>query len=519
MVEENKNRSIDHNSEKAAKCMQRLFSPKAVAIGLTVCYCMSLIPLFVLSRFNYPSADDYTNGNEAYHAWNIGHSILSVLTTAVKRTVNEWFTWRGCFTSSFLSAIPPNIFGEGWYKVTAWLVLGMLTVSVICLFRMIFVSIFNADKWTSLSLAVLTLLISVQCVPGRVEVFYWYSGAINYTFMYGVSLLFYSSMIALALHKGKRKTVRIIVSSILGFLVSGANQMTMLNAAIILFIFILLITYQKKWSEYKPLGIPIGIFYVGFLLAVVSPGNFVRSESAVGMNPVKAILVSLFYCLDLVINEWMTWPVIVTVIAAVPLFWYVLGTTKFDFPYPAAVVLFGYCLVSAMITPPLFALGNIGAGRLQGTIFLMFILVLVLCVGYVTGWARKQYECRTSGSDKTGAKEENRYGVSACLCLIISLLFLIFGIMLTMIPNTRFFTSASAAIDCINGSARAYGEALKVRTVLYRENQGGQVIVEPLKERPELLFFSDITEDEEDWVNRGVARYYDLDTVVLKREE
>lgn len=518
MEKENKNHTVDRYVEKIAACTQRFLSPKLIAIGLTACYLISLIPLLVLSWYNYPSADDYTNGASCYHVWNSGHSILGVLATAFGRTVEEWFTWRGCFTSSFLSSIPPNIYGEGWYKVTAWLVLGMLTVSLVVLLHMILARVLGADRWTSLSIIMLTLLISVQCTPGRVEVFYWYSGAINYTFMYGMSLLFYGSMIGLAIHRGKRKKISVVVSSILGFLVSGGNQMTMLNAAILLLVCILLITYHKKWAQYKVLAVPMSIFYIGFLLSVAAPGNYIRAEAANGMNPLKSVLISFYYCLDLVVNEWMTWPVIVALIAMIPLFLHVIRHTKFQFPYPLVVAVFGYCLVSAMITPPLFAVGNIEAGRLQGTIFLMFILVLVLCTGYVTGWAGKKYESIRDRSTVSDTEKDDRYGRDASLCLAGSLVFLMFGIILTLIPDPRYFTSVSATLDCVNGSARAYGEALRTRAELYRDNQGNQVVVESLPEHPELLFFSDITDYADDWTNRGVARFYDLESVVLETD-
>lgn len=518
MVRENNNQSPGGWFEKTGRRIQQAFSPKLIAITLTVCYLVSLIPLMILSWYNYPSADDYTNGSQCYHIWVSGYSILSVAATALQRTVEEWHGWRGCFTSSFLSAIPPNVFGEEWYKITTWLVLGVLTASMAYVSYIILVNIFGADIWSSLSITILTLFMSIQCVPGRVEIFYWYSGAINYTFMYGISLLFYGSMAALVVNKGMRKKINLVTASILGFLVSGANQMTMLNAAIVLFALILWITCRKKWPEYKVLGIPIGIFYVGFLLSVTAPGNFVRAEAAAGMNPFKAIILSFYYCFDLVIDKWTTWPVVVTAIVMVPIFWHIFRTTRFTFPYPLLAVFFGYCLVSAMITPPLYAVGNIEAGRLQGEIFLMFVLVIVLCVGYVTGWARKKYECMKNVCAISGKITDGRYGMESCLCLVGGLFFLMFGTLLTVIPNPRYFTTTAAVCDYMDGSARAYGEALRERAALYLNNQGERIGVEPLREQPELLFFSDITDDEEDWKNRGVARFYDLEAVALISE-
>ncbi len=44
------------------------------------------------------------------------------------------------------------------------------------------------------------------------------------------------------------------------------------------------------------------------------------------------------------------------------------------------------------------------------------------------------------------------------------------------------------------------------------------VEVEPLSVHPALLYFSDIKPDAEDWENRGLCRYYGIDSVVVKEE-
>lgn len=37
--------------------------------------------------------------------------------------------------------------------------------------------------------------------------------------------------------------------------------------------------------------------------------------------------------------------------------------------------------------------------------------------------------------------------------------------------------------------------------------------------QPQLLFFSDVTTDTSDWVNKAVAEYYNKDSVVLKKAD
>lgn len=494
-------------------------SYRSMAVFLTVAYVMSLVPILWIARYNYPSADDYTNGSSCHHVWEESHSLFRVIGEAVSRTVNEWFEWRGCFTSSFLSALTPNIFGEKWYFLTTWLVLGMLSVSVIYLFRMIFSRMFGADRYMSHCISMLTLFVTVQCMgkQERVEAFFWYSGAVNYVFIHGISLLYLGLLISLSVNKEKKQTGTLMAASVLGFLAGGGNQMTMLNIAIVLSVVVGFITIQKKWSNYKLLGLPIGIFYLSFVLAVIAPGNFVRAQSAAGMNPVKAIMVSFYHCLDLALSEWMAWPLLLTVLIMAPLFWHMAGKTDFLFPYPGIVALFGYCLVSAMFTPPLYAIGNIEAGRLRALAFIMYVMVLVLCTGYVVGWIRKRYEGRCREISETDSQNSSR--TEGHLYFFGCMAFLLFGSALTMIPEPHYYTFSSAVIDLANGSAQAYGDEQGKRSAVYLSRPEGVVEVEEIETQPALLFFSDITEDGQDWTNRGVARFYDLEGVILNKKD
>ena len=194
----------------------------------------------------------------------------------------------------------------------------------------------------------------------------------------------------------------------------------------------------------------------------------------------------------------------------VPLFWNLAGRTAFSFRYPLLVVFFGYGVVSAMVTPPLFALGNIEAGRLQAMLFFMYVLVLTLCVGYVTGWVRKRYG--KIGEERTDYGKEGSLFLLGCAC------FLLFGSALTVMPESSYYSATSALTDLLNGSARTYGEEQEIRSQRYLEPTSEAVEVEAFSAQPQLLFFSDVTEDAGDWKNKGVARYYNLEEVKIKKE-
>ena len=486
--------------------VEKWMTPKKVAVFFMGVYIISLIPLLWIAWYNYPSADDYSIGSQCHQVWISSHSIFQVLWMGIVRAADDWLNWMGYFTSNFLMAIPPSTFGERFYVLTTWIMLGMLSLSTIYFLHAVLVKALKGDKHISLSISAIMLFITVQCMVGRTEAFYWYSGAVNYIFVHSMSLFFYGLLIRCVYDQGEKRVWNLTAGSFLGFFTGGGNQMTALNVAVVLLVVSGIMCYQRKWKDHKALLFPIGMFYIGFILNIAAPGNWIRAADASGMNPVKAVLVSFYYCLDYCMSEWSGWPVFIMIIALIPLFWHLTKETEFQFHYPLIVVLFGYCLVSAMMTPPLFAVGNIEAGRLQALTFAMYILVLTLCVGYVTGWVRKKIEKRFN------LTRENLFTINQIWCLLGCLIFLGMGSMIMIIPEPSYYTFSAALTDIFHGSAREYGDALKERIDLY--NSGGRTVeVEALPSQPELLYFSDIKPEPEDWENRGLCRFYGLDSV------
>ncbi len=508
------NNLIEKTDCLGEKC-KRWVKPKRLSVFLTIVYVASLIPSLWIGYYNYPSADDYSIGSNCRQAWVATHSVFATVWAGIVRAAEDWLDWMGYFTSNFLMAIPPSTFGERAYVLTCWIMIVMLSLSTIYLLRTIFVKAFKADQHVSNCVIMLMLFVTVQRMVGRVEAFYWYSGAANYMLVHSFCMFFYGLLISAVYDTGKKRIFDLIVASVLGFLVGGGNQMTALNGAIVLLVVIGFLTVQKKWKQYKGHIVPIAFFYIGFILNVAAPGNLVRAEGASGMNPVKAVFVSFYYCLDYCLGEWSGWPVLLLVIILIPLFWKMVGRSEFQFRYPLIVVLFGYCVVSAMMTPPLFAVGSIEAARLQALTYTMYILVLTLCVGYVTGWVRTKIEAITERKGQTGT--DTHFSVNEIWCILGCLLFFAFASAITVIPEPHYFTFSSALTDLANGSAKAYGDAMKERIVLYHSGEK-DVVVEPLPVQPALLYFSDIKEDPEDWENRGLCRFYGIDSVRVERK-
>ena len=492
----------------------KFWTVRRIGILLTVLYIANLVPLLLIGRYNFAGADDYSIGETCHAAWIATRSIPAVLMEAVKMAAHDYVHWMGYYSAIFMMAVHPGVFGESVYAATPWIMLGALSLGTAYFLKKLLVTTLGMRGDSVRCITALLLLISTQCLIGRNEALYWYCGAVNYTFFYGMGLFYLGLLLSIFkdLKDGRRPYGKSAAASLLGVFTAGGNYMTALTVAILVVLAWALILIRKKAKAYTPLLVPMGLFLAGFFACCLAPGNAVREEGLAGMGAVKSILVSLYYVYDFCVSDWTIWPVLLGLAVMVPFFWKLAGETAFRFPLPGVFAAFAYCLAAANITPPLYAGGNIAAGRLQALIFLQYLLLLTLTLLYITGWARRCAESRRL------AKEEDftRLPAGAVGILVTLKLFILFGSVLSVAADPHFYTVSSAVTDLADGSAAAYGNALQERTKLLLDGTKTELVFEPLPAEPELLFFADITEDPENWENRAVARYYGKKSVVLR---
>lgn len=516
-------------SAMLGKCINFLDSfvtPKRLLCFFIVVYIVGLIPLFWIGTYNYPVADDYTFGAACRSVWVESHSVMAVIVRAATRAWEYYHNWAGCLSSSFFMALQPAVFGEGFYKFTPVLMVGIITLGTFYLMNVIFVKLLKANAYLINIITVLMLLITIQRTPEPCEGLFWYNGAVHYTFMHGISLFFYGLILSALMQKSERKKCRdFIISAILGFIAGLGNYMTALNVGIVFAMIIFAIVLSKSFKQQRLIVIPAVVFYLSFIMNVTAPGNALREAVSEGMSPIKAIFVSFYYVLDYCLGEWTGWVELVFVILIATFFWNASKDIDFKFPFPFFVIFINYCILAAMITPPLYGTGNIEAGRIKSLIYIMYILLLTLTVCYVTGWAQKWFnENRTVALDAaakinsaTGKFAENYLlSINSKITVTVCIVFLFFGSLICVIPQPEYYTCSIAAVDLLNGNAAAYGAAMQERVDIYNTSAGLDVEVAPLPAKPKLICTSDISVDREDWVNAGVCRFYGINSVCLE---
>ena len=354
----------------------------------------------------------------------------------------------------------------------------------------------------------------MECLPigmTRVESIYWYCSAANYTLLYAFGLIYIGLLLSATVDKGGKRTYDIIMACLMGFIVGGGNYMTSLSVALFSVLFAVWIFKGRKNNL---LLVPIIFNLIGFVLSCIAPGNSVRGSDVEGFGFVKTIMICIFYVLHYCIDQWTTWAVLLLLLISLPFMWKLTEKCSLSFKYPIPVLFGAYTFIAVNIAPPIYSLGNIEAGRLQGLIFMQYILVLVLAMFYMLGWIRSLiYGSESSVADK--AEEDNTYlkGAWSGVLIVSTALFLLFAA-LNVKPTPEYFTTSCAVRDVVNGKAAYYRHQNLVRRQLLHDENNTDVVLDYYEYEPGLLFFADITTDPEDWTNNGMKRYYGKNSVV-----
>ena len=538
---------------------------------LIVIYALSLIPVLVIGKYDYPSADDFSMGLGTRLVYEATGSLLAVAGKILSETVRYYRTWIGYFTSCLFTTVSPATFGEAWYALTPAVILLALHVGVAVFFYALMEKAFGMNRYVRRCMTVLALFLMVQRMPEgslRVEAFYWYSGAGNYTLTFSAGLLYLAFyVLSVCGVRSKNRSLFLILACIMGFLAGGGNYLSALSFAVVSVLFaVYLVNMKTRQGENSRMGrlcvigrlLPAAFYLCGFAVSCLSPGNRIRGGEAEGYGALKSILLSLYYTLSYPLNQWMNWAVLLILALAGVIFW--MGFAEIEFsganakaggaaasekagetvrgaaasekagetvrgaaasekagsgaqavqlrfaaPFPAAVLAYG--IVSCVVTPALYAQGNMDAGRIQSTFWLHAVLVLLLLEWYLVGGLYRRF-----------SKEQN---ASAASCLrngaggfvrAILLFFLVFSL-LAVKGNPDFYTGTSAVSELLDGSAAQYGRENEARLRILKNPREQDAVLPRYTVQPNLLYFEDVSEDPGDWINQKMSEYYGKNSI------
>ena len=495
-------------------------SDKMIAIGISVGFVISLVPIIILAFYNYPCADDFSASDTAHWAWVETGSTMEVVKAAIENVIFNYNEWSGVYASVFWTSLQPGLFGEQFYGVTTVISVGLFIIAGIYLTYVIGSRYIKGNKYSWISVCVLYLFTSIQCMPDGNEGLYWHAGAANYTWAFAFLLLLTASVLSMHEEENKgKKCCKLVLACLLAVLVGGGNYITALQGCIWLTLLDAVMlaidrcrnkkSYEVILKRHVSVIVPTIVLIVAFGVSVLAPGNKVRMGMSAGMNPIKAILESFRYASVMPLTEWFGWQTCILLVLAVPFMWNIVKTQSYQFPYPGIVVLAGYCFTAAGFTPSLYAQGMMEAGRLHDTVYFIFIFLLYVVMFYITGWIYqkkcKQYFSHTQELD-----------VVTKGCVLVFILIWILGSVFHMGISTEIYVGTSALYALVSGQAERYRQENERRIELL-ESEEENVMLPKFTNAPMLLQFEDISPNPEEWLNTAMAVYYEKESV--QREE
>ncbi|MFI3283613.1 MAG: DUF6056 family protein [Erysipelotrichaceae bacterium] len=455
---------------------------------------LMVLPILMIAIYNRPVADDYdyTYLTAKTFAEN-GFDWFKIIASAWQTNMSFYNNWQGLYTSAFLLSLAPNIFGEQFYGLGTYIIVLFM---FICTY--IFTSILSntltdcKNKVVNLFVAFFLTFVFIQCMPSYLEGLFWYNGAANYIPFAFLNFIVWSLLFKIYLLKEvKHKSLLILLTTIMSFVISGGNHVTAFANILFLFSLSILFIIQKRKEIFPPLVSAI----IGFVIVMIAPGTAIRS-AALGHNGnvFISIIAALYKSLG-VINGWINLSFILFLIVMTPILYRIVKENKFNFSfkYPLLLVIAEYLFISAMYSIPFYSMGGFGEGRIYNVIWITFIFLSIIAYAYFLGWLSKK-----TNISLPIIKFKHLEFVLTLSCILFM------GIYGSTDQGLTFI----AVTELISGEAKAFSVEMDARIALYNDDSLTEVGVSPIINKGTILYFGDLSSSTEEWVNASISEYY-----------
>lgn len=489
---------------KKMKISERIFSVCALIILV-----FALLPLFRLGLYASPFYDDYGYGSVVKHTVVAGGGLAEIIQAVIYNVKTTWYSWQGTYGSIIFMSVMPAVFGEQYYFIGSWVMIGALSVSVFCFSGTVARKYAGADRIQTAGVSSITVLLVVELIYTAHQGFYWYNGAVHYVFMYSLMLFMLTACINMIFSKNIALcVVHEVLLIFLSFLVAGANFVVALQGMLFLLTLGMISAIKKNKKGF--LIIPAVLVYAyGMRLNLAAPGNAVRSAFYTGFSPVKSIYMSFWHAF-LYIPEFTGLITVVVMLVLAPVLWNIVIKSNGKFRYPGIVSLYSFCLYATGFTPSLYGMGNPGLERTLNVVKFTMQLLLVINEAYWLGWIASKRAKKGVINEKT---EHNVLYYFAC-AIIVLLIFKTSG------NQAGSFSSYGAYYYVHTGEAANYRTEYLYTIDAINESAGGDVVVSPHVFRPWLLCgnyeLSDNPAFEE---NVMMANYYDINSIRIETQK
>lgn len=471
----------------------------AVVINILLIFFMAYI---ITSSAGYTVllGDDYTHGVRvgAFHV-----SFFQYFAASLRYMKEIYLDWQGTYFAMFIQAFlsPINNFGLEQLKIVMTANALLFFVSLFSVVWTVFNLVWKDKKMLHIRLTVFTvILFSILDADVFTEIFFWYSGATAYSIPLSFMLLSVTCFLMVndERYTDKKKNFLTVLSSVLLFLaVGGSLTVSGTGCYVVLLLSIGFYLAGRKISARNIIITAVGI--AGSLVNVIAPGNFARhsysgddSNSWMLVRSVKWAVKNVWSQIERLTKETM-FGIMILIMVMVGI--YLSGKIKNGLKEYGliSILALGWGYVTAFPV----ALGYSGPEFPNRCCFILDVVIVlsllnfaVFCGCCLDRWAHVY-------ADK-----------SACAVLLV-VLFASFLLAPESISESALMAVAESGH---NGSyAEYYQECRAIYD--YLENCPEEDVVLVLPEYIENFECFYLDEDENGWVNVGIAQYYHKNSV------
>ena len=385
------------------KSFTKKITKKNIFYIILICFILSVIPLYVIGMYAHPSVDDYYYGTETVQVWNETHSFASVVKCSFDEMINTYNIWQGNFSAIFLMRLQPGIFGEQYYFIAPLILLSAYMGFSIFFFYTALKKIFKADSYLAATVGICLTFVSMQLCATPSDSFYWFNGAIYYTFFYSLMLFLFALLIRMRTAKAAGTIILTAISSVSAFLIGGSHYAAALFMCIILAlsagaaVYFVILRKNKVIRPYHMAAyiIVAAAAMAGLFISMAAPGNALRQQSVGGSTGIVRTFVYTFafggYSIAKVLNA----PCLIFFICMIPVFYRIARRSGFTYRYPLLVAVFTFGLYCSMGTPVFYAQGLRMPYRMMNIIFFAAYVLITFNLIYFLGWIGNKFESKT----------------------------------------------------------------------------------------------------------------------------
>lgn len=480
---------------------------RVICLLLLALFLVSLVPLLGIGMYAFPRTDDFSYGLPTHQAWLETGSISAVFSAAIQEAARTYREWQGTFPAAVLMALQPGVFGDAYYAATPFIMVGALTLSTLFFCRAFFHRFLGASRTRARIIALVWLLVDMQMLPAAWEGFYWYNGAIYYTFFYSLSLfLFGFALLTFLENKTGRRRVYAFLACLFGAIVGGGNYPTALLSTLVLVLMAVLLAIGKnaRWRSLLP---ALLFLLASFLLSIVAPGNAVRGAYYEGAGVLSSIVKSIYFAFGC-LGDWLTFPLLLVLVFLCPILWAMAREARFSFRYPLLVAVISFGLFAAQACPSYYAMNSYGPTRFHDIMYYSYIFLLVLNIYYVMGWAMRKYEIRPKR--QTAARRPGySWALAGFLCIALA-------VSCYYQRDDIELTSVNAARSLLSGEAAQLGRETQARQALLNDASMASVELEAYTVCPEVLLGEHDGGADAGNTPEILAAYYGKESVTIR---